>query len=302
VTIVLVLVVWLLGMLGAFVLAYRVLTHQRTWQRMFEETGPGGGKVLVSEENQGPLTRWLSRAGYRAPGAALVFLSLTLLSSGLGVLMVFTLYAVGAVAQGVELLAILPGAFGAVLAPVVYVGPWFILAVCCALPWIVVSRARRLRVEQIEQDLPVFLELLATLAQAGLGFDAAIEEILDSQPADRPLTEEFRIFQTEILSGRPRIQCLRRLARRVEVISLTILVSALLQVEQVGASVADILRRQADDLRGRRRERALALAATLPGKLIFPLVIGFMPGVFVVTLGPTFYQLIQTVDRVLRSR
>jgi tight adherence protein C len=289
-------------MVAAFFLAHRVITRQRSWQRMFEDQGPGGGPVVVQEENQGFVTRWLSRAGYRAPGAATVFLSLTLLSSCLGALTVFTLYSGGAVAQGVELLAVLPGAFGAVLAPVVYVGPWFILAVCCALPWITVRRARRLRVEQIEQDLPVFLELLATLAQAGLGFDAALEEILDSQPVDRPLTEEFRLFQAEVLGGRPRVQCLRRLARRVEVISLTILVSALLQVEQVGASVADVLRRQADDLRGRRRERALTLAGSLPGKLIFPLAIGFLPGIFVISLGPTFYQLVQTVERILRSR
>ena len=300
-TVAIVLAAWILEALAVLVLGRRLLTQQRTWQRMFSDKGAGLSPAALDVEQQGFLTRWLSRAGYRTPGAATVFVSLTLLASFIGGLVLFTFFASGGISQGLELLAVMPGAFAAVLAPVVYAGPWFILAMVCALPWTAVSRARRLRVERIEQDLPVVLELLATLSQAGLGFDAALEEILEAQPADRPLTEELRLFQMEVLSGRGRVQCLRRLSRRVDVISLTILVSALLQVEQVGASIADILRRQADDLRGRRRERALALAAALPGKLIFPLVVGFLPGMFVVSLGPAFYQLAQSVERIVRS-
>lgn len=296
-----VLAAWVLGALAVLVVARRVLTQQRSWQRMFGDKGSGVSPTALDEEHQGFLTRWLSRAGYRTPEAATVFVSLTVLSSCLGALVVFTFYAMSGFAQGLELVHALPGAFAAVVAPVVYAGPWFVLATFCALPWTAVSRARRLRVERIEEDLPVVLEMLATLSQAGLGFDAALEEVLEAQPADRPLTEELRLFQMEILSGRGRVPCLRRLSRRVDVISLTILVSALLQVEQVGAAIADILRRQADDLRGRRRERALALAAGLPAKLIFPMVTCFMPGIFVVSLGPAFHQLVQTVERVVRG-
>jgi len=84
--------------------------------------------------------------------------------------------------------------------------------------------------------------------------------------------------------------------------SLTIFVSALVQTEQMGAGVSDVLRRQADDLRGRRRENALAVAAGLPVKLLFPLVICFMPGILVATLGPTFYQIFQFLDNLSRSR
>ena len=219
------------------------------------------------------------------PGAALVFHQPdSAVDRAWGLCWSSPLYATGGVAQGIELLSILPGAFGAVLAPVVYARPLDhsgrLFAPCPGPRW----PACRLRVEQIEQDLPVFLELLATLAQAGLGFDAALDEILESQPANRPLTEEFRIFQAEILSGRAQGPVSARLSRRVEVISLTILVSALLQVEQVGASVGRAPA-QADDMRGRRRERALALAG-LPGKLIFPLAIGFLPGFFCDQPGP----------------
>ena len=67
---------------------------------------------------------------------------------------------------------------------------------------------------------------------------------------------------------------------------MTILVSALAQAEQLGAGIAEALHRQAADLRDRRRERANAFAMALPIKRMFPLVICFMPGIFVWTLGP----------------
>ena len=81
-----------------------------------------------------------------------------------------------------------------------------------------------------------------------------------------------------MLAGRPRIASLRRLARRVDVTAFTIFVSALVQTEQTGSGVAEVLRRQADDLRDRRREQAVAIAMALPVKLLFPLVICFLPG------------------------
>ncbi len=140
----------------------------------------------------------------------------------------------------------------------------------------------------VEQDLPIALELLSTLSEAGLGFDAALTHILESAVEDRPLAREFRTYQADLLAGRSRVEALRRLASRLEVSSTTILVAALAQAEQLGAGIAEALHRQAADLRDRRRERASAFAMALPVKRMFPLVICFMPGIFVWTLGPFF--------------
>ena len=149
---------------------------------------------------------------------------------------------------------------------------------------------------QVERDLPVTLELLATLAEAGLGFDAALDRILGSNPADRALVQEFRTFQSEVLAGRSRVECLRRLGRRLDVTSVTILVSALVQAEQIGSGIAEVLRSQAEDLRQRRRERAMEFSMALPVKLLFPLVICFLPGIILFTLGPAFYDLFRLAD------
>jgi tight adherence protein C len=150
--------------------------------------------------------------------------------------------------------------------------------------------------------LPITLELLATLGEAGIGFDAALERILGSQVADRPLAEEFRTFQLEVLAGRQRVACLRGLARRLDIPAFTIFISALVQANQLGSGVADILRRQVEEMRNRRRERALTLAASMPVKLLFPLILCFLPGIMIAALGPALYQFFQLIDALNRSR
>jgi Flp pilus assembly protein TadB len=70
-----------------------------------------------------------------------------------------------------------------------------------SIPTLVVRSARRKRVEAIEQDLAPTLELLATLAEAGLGFDSAIARIMESENGLRPLGQEFRIYARDNLAG-----------------------------------------------------------------------------------------------------
>jgi tight adherence protein C len=140
------------------------------------------------------------------------------------------------------------------------------------------------------------------MAEAGLGFDAALSRIARARGTDRALISELINFQVDVLAGIPRVQALRQLARRVDVPSLTRFTSALIQAEQAGASMAETLQHQADDLRQRRREDALLQAQALPVKLVFPLVICFLPGIFVSTLAPVISQMIQVANSVLRSQ
>jgi pilus assembly protein TadC len=186
------------------------------------------------------------------------------------------------------------------LALVAQGAPYFIVVILAATPALIVRAARRKRVEAIEQDLAPTLELLATLAEAGLGFDAAIGRIQESESGTRPLSQEFQIYQRDNLGGIPRLESLRKLARRTDVVSVSIFVSALIQAEQVGASLAEILRTQADDLRDRRKLRALLLAQALPVKLVFPLMFCFLPGIFFSTLGPVISQFVDIADSILK--
>ncbi len=294
---------WFVGLLVLFVVGRQLVTRRRTRERVFEQTTEeAAGATSDPEDEQGVLTRWLSLAGFRGPAAVPVFLISTLVGLGLGLFLAYTLIRVGAVPELARLLGRVPGGVGDIFLPLIYVTPWLGVPLFGLAPWLVVHRARKRRIAQVEQDLPLVLELMATLSEAGLGFDAALARILESQPPHRPLASELRSFQTEVLAGQARVRCLRRLARRLDIMGVTIFTSSLVQAEQMGSGVAEVLRRQSDDLRDRRRENAIALATSLPAKLLFPLVICFLPAIFAVTLGPTFFQFFQFVDSVIHGR
>ena len=275
--------------------------RQRALRRLYaEEDGPRVAAVIESPGTGSRLARWLSLAGYRGPNAPALFVAATAAGAGVG-LAVGQTYRLTALEPLVELVASAPGSTAEVLAAILQGGPWIVLLAGGLAPMMAVRTARRARVRAIEQDLPLALELFATMAEAGLGFDAALARIVRTRGSDRPLMSELVNFQLDMLAGVARTQALRQLARRIDIPSLTGFTSALIQAEQVGASIAETLQHQADDLRQRRREDALLQAQALPVKLVFPLVICFLPGIFVSTLAPVLYQLILVANSVLRS-
>lgn len=298
VQVVVVILGWVVVIAALYLVGERWRVARQARSRIFQAESADEGAPAAEDA----LTHWLSLAGYRDDGAARRFVLLTLLGFVVGLAGAALFRAGGTSGRMLLALSRVPGGVGDLFLPFVHVAPWFLLALFTALPALIVRSARRRRVAQIEEDLPLMLELLATLGEAGLGFDAALERILATGNAGRPLVAEFRAFQRDLLAGQGRVASLRRLARRVEVLHFTLFVSALVQAEQTGAGVAEVLRRQADDLRDRRREQAIAFAMALPVKLLFPLVICFLPGLFVATLGPTFYQFFQFADNLLRTR
>lgn len=249
----------------------------------------------------GGLREWLRKAGFRSKYAPTFFVGAVVFAIFLGLFMFTIFTATGWQAQAMDSAANLPGGMGDLITPILAAMPWVILALTIMVPVLVVRSVRRRRVDMFEQDLPVALEMLATLSEAGLAFDASLSRILQSMRQDRPLVQEFRIFRMESMSGSPRIACFRRLARRVDVANFNVFVAAVVQAEQIGASLSQVLRLQADDMRNRRRERAMEFTMSRPTKLLVPMVICFMPGILVWALGPVFYELIGFLETMIRS-
>ena len=256
-----------------------------------EEYGPGDGRLV----------RWLAAAGYRSESAATLFAGATIGAAALSLAIVLALIRTGTIATMAQEVTVIPGGIGDGLALVATGTPYIIFLIFTLTPTLIVRGARRSRIAAIEQDLAASLELLATLAEAGLGFDAGIARILESESGERPLAQEFRIYQRDLLGGISRQTSLKKLAARVDLTSVTIFASAVNQAEQMGSSLAETLRSQSDDLRDRRKLRALLLAQALPVKLTFPLMFCFLPGIFYSTLGPVLAQLAEVVDSVLRG-
>jgi tight adherence protein C len=295
----LVLAIWLaIGIIG-YVIYRRWRVGEESRRRVYSEDQELAESVQDDVEKRGFLARWLYLAGFRSRGATATFVAATLICAAVGLGFALTAQSSGLTSNAIAAAESVPGGIGDLARPILLGGPWICLILWASLPWWIVNARRKDRVESVEHDMPVTLELLATMSEAGLGFDGALEKVVESQREPRPLFDELRTFQLEILGGVSRVLCFRRLARRLEVPSMSIFVSALVQAEQVGAGFSNVLRTQADDLRNRRREDANMLAQALPVKLIFPLVICFLPGIFVVTLGPIFMQFIRLADSMM---
>ena len=122
---------------------------------------------------------------------------------------------------GVQWLMEIPGGVGDFMAPVLSAAPWTMFLLVSLLPVSRVRARRRDIVTQVERDLPMTLALLATLVESGLGFDAAVERVLQSLSPERPIAAELRLFRSESQTGMPRQVCFRRLARRLDIRSVT---------------------------------------------------------------------------------
>ncbi|WP_448575453.1 type II secretion system F family protein [Thermomicrobium sp.] len=177
--------------------------------------------------------------------------------------------------------------------PVQYrIGLPFVLA---ALGWILpnvwLSRRIAERKRAIQRALPDAIDLLVISVEAGLGFDQALVRVVEKW--DNELTREFARTLSEMRMGVPRRQALRDLARRVNVDDLNVFIASLVQADQLGVSISQVLRAQANQMRLRRRQRAQELAHKAPIKMIFPMVFLIFPALYVVILGPAIPRIVE---------
>ena len=95
----------------------------------------------------------------------------------------------------------------------------------------------------------------------------------------------MRVLQ-EMQIGKSRSEAFRALADRTNVPELRQFVSSLVQADQFGIPVAQVLREQSKELRLKRRQRAEEKAQKVPVKIMGPLILFIFPVLFIVILGP----------------
>jgi tight adherence protein C len=152
------------------------------------------------------------------------------------------------------------------------------------LPEMFVSGRINDRRERIVAALPDALDLVGVSVEAGLSFEGALAKLV--QYMDGPLIEELALTLNEMRVGESRTEALKRLASRLEIEELDTFVSAVVQAEQLGTSMAAMLRVQADDARKRRQFAAEEKAMKAPIKMLLPTTVFIFPALFIVTLGP----------------
>jgi tight adherence protein C len=140
------------------------------------------------------------------------------------------------------------------------------------------------RQRSIFRGMPDALDLLTICVEAGLGFDSAMSKVHEKW--DNDLALEFGRVIQEIRLGKLRRDALRDMSERLGVAEMTSFVAAVIQSEQLGVSMAKVLRIQSDQMRVRRRQIAEEEAHRAPIKMVFPIAILIFPSLLIILLGP----------------
>ena len=166
----------------------------------------------------------------------------------------------------------------------------------CYLPNIILHLKVKSRQREIFENFPDAADLMLVCVEAGLGLDAGLTKVAEEiQIKSVALAEELHLTNLEIRAGGTREKSLKNLALRTGVEEIDTFAVMLTQADKFGTSIGESLRVFSDDLRHKRQARAEELAAKVPTKMLFPLVVCVFPSIIMVIMGPAVIQVIRTI-------
>lgn len=145
------------------------------------------------------------------------------------------------------------------------------------------------RQKAIRLSLPDVMDLLVISVEAGLGFEQALDRVINNVPGE--LSDEFARVLGESRAGSSRADALRAMEERCDTPEVRSFVLAMIQADTFGVSIGRVLRAQADELRIKRRQRAQEQAQKAPVKMMIPMVFCIFPALFVVVIGPAIINI-----------
>jgi tight adherence protein C len=161
------------------------------------------------------------------------------------------------------------------------------------LPLVMVrSRAER-RLKRIDEELPELIDILIVTVEAGLGFTGSLR--LAAERSQGPLGDELRLTLQEQTMGLTTYDAMKNLLDRVDTPAMRSFVRSIIQGEQLGVSIGQIMRELAIEMRKRRRALAEEKAHKAPIKILFPLVFLIFPAMFVILLAPALFAFVDAI-------
>lgn len=166
----------------------------------------------------------------------------------------------------------------------------------CYLPNLFLYFITQSRQREIFENFPDAADLMLVCIEAGLGLDAGLTKVAEEiQIKSVALAEELHLTNLEMRAGGTREKSLKNLALRTGIEEISTFATMLTQADKFGTSIGESLRVFSDDLRHKRQVRAEELAAKVPTKMLFPLVVCIFPSIIMVIMGPAAIQVIRTI-------
>lgn len=160
------------------------------------------------------------------------------------------------------------------------------------IPEMLLTSKIQRRQKEVLKSMPDALDLLTICVEAGLGFDGAMAKVYDKWQNE--LGRSFGRAGREIQLGKLRRDALRDMADRIDLPEMTSFVAAVVQSEQLGVSMARVLRIQADQMRIKRRQRAEEEAHKAPIKMLIPMALLIFPSICIVLMTPAFLRMMSS--------
>lgn len=163
------------------------------------------------------------------------------------------------------------------------------------LPYLLLQYKIKKRRHGMQLALPDTLDLLTVSVEAGLGFDGALIKL--SEKMKGALIDEFTRMLNEMRVGVPRRDALIALGKRCNLPDVQSFTMSIIQADQLGVSIGNVLRIKSTTIREQRRQQAEELAMKAPVKMLFPLVFFIFPTIFIVLLGPAIIKIVDTLGK-----
>ena len=155
------------------------------------------------------------------------------------------------------------------------------------LPLVLLKNKISRRQLSIKRAFPDTLDLLLICVESGMSIEAALRKVSDEVGSQSvALAEELTLTTAELSYLPDRRQAYENLAKRTDLDGVKSVCMALQQSERYGTPLATMLRVMAQENRDMRMSEAEKKAAGLPPKLTVPMILFFLPVLFIVILGP----------------
>lgn len=156
-------------------------------------------------------------------------------------------------------------------------------------PHLYCNQQKKQRYTSVVVDLPFFIDLMALSTEAGLDFIGAIQRIVD-KAENSVLADELGVVLKDIKLGSSRADALRGLSDRLDISEITSFCSVIIDADQTGASIAQVLKDQSQQMRLERFVRAEKAGAKASQMILLPLMFFVLPAVFITVFGPVALQ------------
>ena len=150
------------------------------------------------------------------------------------------------------------------------------------MPSTVIYNAADMRQGQIMKSLPFAIDLIGSAMRSGIDFTAAIRYYVSTEKEDNPLALEFGILLRQLELGKTRIEALEDMTKRVQHDAFGAFTSAVIHGMEVGASIVETMKIQAEEMRRVRFNTAERKAAKAVSAMIFPIAVFIMPAMFLI--------------------